>query len=215
MANLTYFPVRGLGEQIRVILEYVGAPFTETRVPYENWEAVKPTMPFGQVPFFKDETVQIPQSQAIVRYLAHKHNLYGSSIAESAEIDVILEGIIDFINNFFKTLFSAEFKAGDKKPLNDIVEKTLTQFEGLKKNKDSPYYVGNKVSVADLCLFNAVNIFMRPLAKDIVANHPVILAHHDHIAALPRIAAYLSSDRRPAVILPARLGVLCTPEECK
>jgi len=176
---------------------------------------MKATLPYGQIPYFKDETVQIPQTQAIVRYLGRKHNLYGSSLAENAQIDVVLEGIVDFFNNMFKMLYTPEFKGGDRKALHDAVNTTLTQLEALKKNKDSHYIVGNSVTIADLTLFYLVDNFVKPMAKDVLANHPVIVAHHAHIAALPRIAAYLSSDRRPAITLPPTMGVLCTPEECK
>ena len=74
-ARLTYFPLRGRAEAIRLVLEYVGATYEDKKVSFEEWGAIKPTLPFGQIPFYEDEDVKIPQSMAIVRHLGRKYSL--------------------------------------------------------------------------------------------------------------------------------------------
>lgn len=33
-----YFPVRNLGEPIRMLLNYAGQPFEDVRIPLEEWQ---------------------------------------------------------------------------------------------------------------------------------------------------------------------------------
>jgi hypothetical protein len=64
---LTYFDIRGRAEVIRLILEEVAAPYRERRVQEQEWVAVKPSMPFGQMPLYQEGELVIPQSHAIYR----------------------------------------------------------------------------------------------------------------------------------------------------
>jgi hypothetical protein len=47
---LTYFPIRARAEFIRWILAAVNQSFQDVRIPASQWLAIKPTMPFGQLP---------------------------------------------------------------------------------------------------------------------------------------------------------------------
>jgi len=62
---LTYFDVRGRAEVIRLILEETETPYRERRVKVEEWPALKPTMPFGQMPTYAEGDLFIVQSHAI------------------------------------------------------------------------------------------------------------------------------------------------------
>ena len=104
MTTLTYFPIRGRAEVPRLILEHAGAEYKDTRVTFEEWPALKATLPFGQLPNYEDSDVCIPQSMAIIRHLGRKHNLYGSNLAENARVDAVIEGATDFGTAFFKTI---------------------------------------------------------------------------------------------------------------
>ena len=41
--KLTYFPVRGFGEFIRLIFHYSNVPFEDNRVSFEDWPNLKPS----------------------------------------------------------------------------------------------------------------------------------------------------------------------------
>lgn len=92
---LTYFDIRGRAEVIRLILEEVAAPYRERRVQEQEWAAVKPTMPFGQMPLYQDGELLIPQSHAIYRYLARKYGLYGQDERERVRCDIIEEVFVE------------------------------------------------------------------------------------------------------------------------
>jgi len=213
MTTLTYFDIRGRAEPARLVLEYLEAPYTDKRVSFDEWPTLKATLPFGQVPMYKDDQVEIPQSMAIVRHIGRKHNLYGATNAEKALVDVLIDGVGDLGTNFFKLLSSPEFKGGDKKPLNDQIEKSLTEFEKFKGSHK--FMVGDNVTIADFVLFNMLDNFVKPLAPEILKAHGAIEQYRQSIASLKTVAAYLGSSRRPAITLPPFFGALCSPDVCK
>ncbi len=47
-----YFNVKARGEIVRIILAAAGQKFTDNRIEFNNWPAIKPTAPFGQVNYF-------------------------------------------------------------------------------------------------------------------------------------------------------------------
>ena len=92
--ELLYFPIRGRAEAVRLLLADNGVEFTDTRIGGDAWAARKPTAHFGQVggihrlfsfslstqmPVLYDDGFQVVQSNAILRHLGRKFNLYGSN----------------------------------------------------------------------------------------------------------------------------------------
>jgi glutathione S-transferase len=69
----------------------------------------------------------------------------------------------------------------------------------LSRNGSGKHLVGGSLSYADLSLFQVVAglryAFPR-MMKRLERKLPRVVALHDRVAARPRIAAYLSSDRR-------------------
>ena len=47
----TYFNGRGLAEINRYIFEAAGVPYEDVRLSWDDWPAIKPTMPFGKLIF--------------------------------------------------------------------------------------------------------------------------------------------------------------------
>ncbi|KAL0280898.1 UNVERIFIED_CONTAM: hypothetical protein PYX00_002056 [Menopon gallinae] len=94
--KLTYFQITGLGECIRFLLSYGNIEFEDVRVTWEEWNNVKPKMPFGKVPVLEIDGKELHQSAAICRYLAKKMNLCGKDDWESLQIDIIVDTISDF-----------------------------------------------------------------------------------------------------------------------
>jgi len=214
MAELTYFPVRGRAELSRLILEQAGAKYKDTRVKPEDWPALKATLPFGQIPYYQDEEVKLPQSLAIARHLARKHHLAGKNLTEQAYVDVFLDAAVDLFTAFFRDI--GEIKEGKTKSLADASDKFAADIDKLKaQTSKSAFLVGDSVSLADLMVFNLVDNYLKPILPDLLSKHAGLAAHHAAVSKLPNIAAYLASDRRPVLTLPPNFGVLCTPEVCK
>ena len=69
-SRLSYFELRGWAEAIRVLLHATQAEFEDHRVVSANeWEALKPELPFGGLPIFETCGVLVCESHAILRYL--------------------------------------------------------------------------------------------------------------------------------------------------
>ena len=73
--------------------------------------------------------------------------------------------------------------------------------------------MGDSATIADFAVFNLVQNFFKPLTG--LDKFESIAAFCQRIAGEEKIAAYLASDRRPDISLPAHMHILSTPEECK
>ena len=72
--KLTYFPVYGLVEPIRLCLAYNKVAFEDNRVTFEDWPKLKESgaAPFNQLPFLEIDGKKYAQSGAILKYLCEK-----------------------------------------------------------------------------------------------------------------------------------------------
>ena len=81
-ATLHYFAGRGLADQVRWVLAASGIKFcqvvVDTREKFKHLNDSK-MLTFGQLPLLQIDGLDLVQSQAIIRYLAGKGNLLGSS----------------------------------------------------------------------------------------------------------------------------------------
>ncbi|KAH9640312.1 hypothetical protein HF086_001664 [Spodoptera exigua] len=82
-----YFPIKALGESVRLLLAYGGEGFEDHRIPLEDWPKFKPNTPFGQMPVIEFDGKQYAQSIAIARYLGNKYGLAGDTLEDKLEID--------------------------------------------------------------------------------------------------------------------------------
>jgi glutathione S-transferase len=80
--TLNYFNGRGRAEITRLVFAAAGVEFTDKRVEFEDWPALKAESPLGQMPFLEVDGVRIPQSCSIARYVAREHNLAGRNSLE-------------------------------------------------------------------------------------------------------------------------------------
>jgi len=213
---LHYFDIRGKGEQIRVILAYLGIDYVDKRITREAWATEKANYPFGQIPFYEDDKVAIPQSQAIVRYLARRHGLYGRKKEEEVQVDVALEIARDLRKDVMQTLLNVSDFANAKKEFTTAkLPGHLEKLEKLLANSD--YLVGNGVTVADLVVFDLLDNFVKNIVPNYDTNFPKTAALHNRLRKHPKIDAYIQSGRRPITSVPnlPHFAALKTPEECK
>lgn len=98
-ATLYYFSGRGKADQIRWMLAATEVDFTQKVVGHRDHFVTMSSrqLPFGQLPLLQIDSMEIVQSQAIVRYLAKRSHLEGKSIEQTTKCDMIAEAINDFI----------------------------------------------------------------------------------------------------------------------
>jgi glutathione S-transferase len=131
-ATLYYFAGRGLADQVRWFLAATGTTFTQ-KIINQRSQLLKMTakgqLPFGQLPLLQIDGLDIVQSQAIVRYLARKHNLIGKSDEEMLRCDIIAETVRDLIS----LVSSAPFKRVSSKNIHAKKQSTAQQHDEAKQ----------------------------------------------------------------------------------
>ncbi len=199
--TIAYFEARARVEPIRVILEELAIPYEDQKISFETWVKMKSNTPFGALPSYRKDDIEIFQSHAIIRHLARVHDLYGSTEAERVRCDVIEEAISD-LNELvgkapWRTNFAnerADYIANELGPMLDRLE----QF--LKSNQNpSGFWVGSSLTFVDLIAY-AILDSTGAMFPEALEKCPALRESCDQISSRPRIAAYIKSGRRPATI---------------
>lgn len=196
--TLTYFDARGRAEVIRLILEETGTPYRERRVAVEQWPALKPTLPLGQLPIYEEGDLLLFQSHAIYRYLARKHDLYGKDEREHIRCDIVNETFVDAQNTLGGFYWSPTFAEKRDEFERKDLPKLLERVQGLlAQNRDGQgYWVGSALSYVDFCAWHFLD-YVRPFSQRTLDRFELLMAFKQRIEARPRVAAYLASERRP------------------
>jgi glutathione S-transferase len=224
--ELHYWPtIPGRGEFVRLALEAAGASYVDiARGPEDAGQGV-PAMrrslsdrnlrqpPFAP-PFLKDGDFVVGQTAAILQYLAPTLKLVARSEQARTWTMQIQLTIADMVTEAHDTHHPVAMSLyyEDQKPealrcaasfCSERMPKFLRWFERILKQNPAGerYLVGNRMSYADLSLFHLVEglqyAFPRA-AERVLEDAPLVMALHRRIAAQPRVAAYLRSDRRLA-----------------
>ncbi|XP_026533703.1 glutathione S-transferase Mu 1-like isoform X4 [Notechis scutatus] len=200
--TLGYWDIRGLAHTIRMLLEYTKTPYKDKyyvlggKVPnmdMTDWTSVKEKLglDFPNLPYLIDGDRKISQSNAILRYIARKHNMCGETEEETIKIDMLENHLMDFRLGFAKLCYSPDFEK--LKP--DYLEllpgklKLFSQFLG-----DRQWFVGRKLTYIDFIVYDALDThqMLEPKCLDQFPNLKEFLHRFE---ALEKIAAYMSSSR--------------------
>lgn len=216
--KIIYFGARGRVEAVRLILEDQGVEYEDQRVDVAEWPQLKPTLPFGQLPVYEDEGIEINQSQAIYRYLGRKYDLYGKDELEQLRCDIVQEALVDVQASlgqlFWDPEFSAKREVYEKETLVPFMEKLQLLLNQNKRNDgDSAesYWVGNDVTYVDYIAWTYLDC-IRAFAPKTLAQYPDLVKFKKQMELRPRIVEYLQSDRRPETYTAPMASFGGTPE---
>ncbi|MFH4983758.1 hypothetical protein AB6A40_010467 [Gnathostoma spinigerum] len=209
MYTLLYFPFRGRAEAIRLLLHFLMIPFNDVTIPFDKWLQVKPTTPFGQVPVLKvdhnNETYDIAQTTAILRYIGNVHNMSGDNPLTNAFIDMYGEQIQDAITAVTPYFEAVIMKSGNpKESWEELVFPNINGitgpiFEKVLSKNEFGFIVGDHLTWVD---FHVAEFFHKIINSqkddpdkddDLLSQFPLIKKHHDMVFALPSLQNYLKS----------------------
>ena len=222
--ELYYWPtIQGRGEFVRLALEAAGAPYIDVARGAEDAGRGTPAMldcmeddaavhpPFAP-PFLVDGAMVVGQTAAILHYLAPQLKLVARSEQARVWTQQIQLTICDMVTEAHDTHHPVDTGSyyEDQKPealrrarefCRTRLPKFLNWFESIvvRNPAGSRHLVGGKLSYADLSLFQLVEGLQYAFphaAKQALAQTPAVMQLHDRIAALPKVAAYLRSERR-------------------
>ena len=224
--ELHYWPtIPGRGEFVRLALETAGASYVDVargaasaglgvpamlRLMHDDAQRRPPFAP----PFLKDGELLVGQTAAILHHLGPTLKLVGRSEAARIWTQQIQLTICDMVTEAHDThhpvgvdLYYKEQQPEALRRAQQFcaarLPKFLAWFENvLARNPAGPrHLVGGKLSYADLSLFQLVEglrYAFPKAAQRVLATTPRVVQLHDRVEALPRIAAYLRSERRIA-----------------
>jgi glutathione S-transferase len=218
--ELYYWPtIQGRGEFIRLALEEAGANYVDVARGKRGVDAMMKLMrderakrpPFAP-PFLKAGKIVIAQTANILLYLGPRLGLAPRDEAGALWTHQLQLTISDLVVEIHDThhpittyLYYEEQRPAAKRRTADFwryrVPKILGYFERILAKSSGSYVLGRRLCYVDLSLFQIVEglryAFPRRM-KRFERKVPRLVALHDRVAARPRTAAYLASDRRIA-----------------
>src|SRR5450432_3092826 len=225
--ELYYWPgIQGRGEFVRLALEEAGVPYVDVaRLPEKKGGGIPAMMkilkshegglPHFAPPILKSGDLVISQTPSILVYLAGRHGLVPTDEASQLHAHQLQLTIADFVvesHDIHHPLGSGLYYE-DQKPESrrraavyhkERLPKFLGYFERiLEQNKDGRglFLIGSGPTYVDLSMFQLIAgllyAFPNAMAR-IAPSIPRLLSLRERVAARPRIAKYLASDRRIA-----------------
>ncbi|KAI0988407.1 hypothetical protein GJ496_003255 [Pomphorhynchus laevis] len=159
--RLIYFDVKGKGEAIRLLFAAANVDFEDVRVNADKWKEIKDSTPTGLLPLLEVDDKKLPESNAILRYLARKFKLEGADELEWAAADAIVCCISDMLMKM-----PLVYRGKDENEKNEAKEamKSIDIPLGLKRISSlkelygkGDFLVGCGLSYADVALYSVIN----------------------------------------------------------
>lgn len=95
------------------------------------------------------------QSNSIVRHFGRVYDLYGSNENEKVRIDILVDGCEDLKKAYFAVVYNEKAMEAVKVFQETTLPTWCDYFETLKAKNEGDYFVGNKISIADV--YNHLN----------------------------------------------------------
>ena len=169
--KLVYFdaPV-SRGEECRLALYLGGVDFEDVRIKREEWAALKPTTPFGALPYLEiPGHPPLAQSNAILVYIGRTSGLHPKDDFEAARHEAMMQHIEDLRAVLSPTMRMSD-EAEKKKAREAIAASTLPEWAARAERQigDGPFFGGEDLQVVDL----KIHLIVRWLASGTLDHIP-------------------------------------------
>ncbi|KAF8942294.1 Glutathione S-transferase S1 [Haplosporangium gracile] len=213
--TLLYWDIFSVGATARELLAFGNVKWSNERIAISSdeqdkedpWEDGKIPTPFGVVPVLKivspaNEEVIVAESMVIEQYLAKKFNLFGDNEWEGLTIQALYSNVHFFLERAL-TKMTWVVPERRKRGLEIFLQHFLPEFISdhemhLKANGSNGFYVGNRLSLADIHLANVVDHFSHlPIAHLIIPSFEkseLISKVRANVEKHPLIAAWRASE---------------------
>jgi len=217
--KLTYFDIEGVAEKVRLALTLNGVEFTDERIKFPEWAALKPTTKYGQLPVMTIGDKAIAQSGAMLRWAAKQGDgaLYPDG---QVELALLIEEVVglceDMTRAWSPCLYlsmrpqqygypedygkteegAAKIKAMREAFVANDMPRYIKYFENFLEQNGGPFMCGSNVTMADCVLLPTLRNFIRGHIDHVpttcLDGHPAIKAYIAAMMEVPKIKAWYS-----------------------
>ncbi|NXQ64501.1 GSTM2 transferase, partial [Anthoscopus minutus] len=154
-------------------------------------EKEKLGLDFPNLPYLIDGPTKLTQSNAILRYIARKHNMCGETEEEKQRVDLLENQLMDFGMSFARLCYSPDFEKLKPAYLEQLPKKLqeLSRFLGSR-----PWFAGQKLTFVDFLAYDMLDqhCMFVPECPELKGNLAQFLQRFE---ALDKISAYMRSGR--------------------
>mmetsp|Transcript_5757 Transcript_5757/g.6614 ORF Transcript_5757/g.6614 Transcript_5757/m.6614 type:complete len:214 (+) Transcript_5757:140-781(+) len=212
--KLYYFPLYGVGEQIRMLLAHAKVEYDNEMPTGDSWKEFKPNCPNGQMPVLEVDGKMLHQSQAIMRFLGKQHGYYPSDAMAAFAVDAAVEDWNDSGKNMsYMSMFKPEpFPEEELKVFMEGMNKKYECIAKILAKNGGKFLCGDAITTADFTVFAslcswAVNQptegkehqrHVYTACAEAMAKHPTVQAYVDAMKA--ELAGYLAARPKDRTI---------------
>lgn len=194
---LGYWPIRGLAQPIRLLLEYLAADYQERHYvtgpapgfDKSDWlgERDRLGLDFPNLPYLIDEDLRLTESTAILRYLDDKYGLAADDPKQRATEDMVAGVCSELALSYIDVCYNPAFERARASYVAQLPRRLgyLDRFLTPRK------WIGRPSSV-DFLVYEIVDQH-RALASDVVERFSALRDFCTRVEQLDRIAAYMRS----------------------
>ncbi|EUB57912.1 Glutathione S-transferase [Echinococcus granulosus] len=200
--TLGYWDIRGLAEQSRLLLKYLGVEFHDKRYKCgpsptfdrSAWLSEKYSLDldFPNLPYYIDGDFKLTQSGAILQYIGDKHGMVPDCKKQRAVLHMLQCEVVDLRVAFVHTCYSPDFAKLTPKFLETLAEKLLN-FETFLGEKE--WLTGEKMGAFPPSIYFLCEL-LNQLAKfepTCLAKYPKLQAYLSRFENLPALKNYMTS----------------------
>lgn len=202
--KLTYFPIRGRAESIRILFALAGVEFEDIRVDPKEWFTelkFSGLSPSGNLPVLEVDGAILTQSKVILGYVAKELDLAPEGNFQLAQADM-LANVIGDLENMLSAAFNEKDPDRKEKALTTASEEAIPAKCGyfekfLVANSKHGFLIGDKLTYADIVVFTFLNgYFMKGKAEGIpeqLKEHPTLSAWYELVRTVPKVLQWLKN----------------------
>eukprot|EP00854_Cymbomonas_tetramitiformis_P020050 gene20050-24002_t len=213
--TLTYFPIEGAAEKVRLALAMTGTDFEDIRIKFPEWQELKPTTKYGQLPIMNIDGKEIAQSPAMLRWCGRTlgdGSLYPQDPESLMQIEEVLGLSDDIARAWSPCLYMAMRPEKFGYPADIAAEEKTTKVKALRESflKDElpnfmkyltghleasgAFFCGSAPTIADLQILPQLRYFTKGVADfvpgDCLSPYPVVTQWIERMMAIPQVKSW-------------------------
>ncbi|KAK8739206.1 hypothetical protein OTU49_003532 [Cherax quadricarinatus] len=195
-----YWKIRGLGQSIRLLLEYLGMDYEEKFYNFgpapdfdrSEWlnEKFKLGLDLPNLPYYIDGDIKITQSHAILRHLGRQNNMCGKTEKDKIKVDMLEHQAMD-IRMVYARFAYMNYPTEKDQYLKDIktIVKAVSDLLG-----SQPWFAGDQITFPDFLIYELLSVHLE-LDPTCLDNANNLKEYVKRFEQLPNIKKYMESSR--------------------